>query len=89
METCRRARSSSSYRGVASSCDVVVTLLAAALWVGVVVQSVVADHEGVSFGAAVANSKYFRHMAFPNRQVEGVVSTERRTEGHVSSVRLC
>lgn len=88
METYRRR---SSYRGVSSSCVVAATL-AAALWVGMVMQCVVADHEEVSLGAAVANSKYFRHMTFPNHQVEGVVSTERRTEraeSHVSSVHLC
>lgn len=88
METYRRR---SSYGGVSSSC-VVAVALAAALWVGMVTQCVVADNEGVSFGAAVANSKYFRHMTFPNHRVEGVVTTERRTErveSPVSSVHLC
>lgn len=90
METYRRRRSGD--RGVWSSCVAAVTLAAAAaLWVGMVAQCVVADHEEVSLGAAVANSKYFRHMTFPNHhQVEGVVSTtERRAEraeSHVSSV---
>lgn len=91
METYRRRRSGD--RGVWSSCVAAVTLAAAAaLWVGMVAQCVVADHEEVSLGAAVANSKYFRHMTFPNHQVEGVVSTERRTEraeSNVSSVHLC
>ena len=80
METYRRRRSGGG--GVSLSCVVAVT----ALWVGMVAQCVVADHEEEArLGAAVvANSKYFRHMTFPNHQVEGVVSTQRRAESHVS-----
>lgn len=81
METYRRRRSGGG--GVSLSCVVAVT----ALWVGMVAQCVVADHEEEArLGAAVvANSKYFRHMTFPNHQVEGVVSTERRAERRAES----